>query len=209
MLVGGVGGIVAGFAGFFKELEGFPHSPIGYSIKGMKNTRKRVQRLRERRKTRSDRLEKRDMWDMLNEKHRLDAVADETRDLDEARRHEELREADIEETVDALMEHNFYRFDRQKGVTATMTADSYGEALDFAATVLERDTVEHERPSIYDDRDVFRGVFEAAQEGRQEELIRTVYSDGASEPVETYLDEHHQVLVERTGQNRTLEGDTR
>lgn len=211
MMVGGVGGMVAGFAGFFKELNGFPRSPIGYSIKGMKNTRKRVQRRRERKKTRADRLEEYGLWDTLNEANRLETVAETTRDLDEARRHEELQETGITETVDALMDHHFDSFHERQGVTATATTDSYREALDFAATVLDRETpghVDHGHPTIYRDPLIFRDLFEAAHKERREELVATVLDVDTAGPVEEYLDSHHEDIVRDIGGTTRLEEGT-
>lgn len=199
-LLGFLGGAFGGaIGGLMAEDKAFPRTPMGYSIKGVTNTKTRIARWRERRKTRPGRLTERDMWDTLNEKRRLDAIAETTRDLDQARRHDDLQETGIEETVDTLIVHHFDSFHHHAGVTATISTDSYAEALDFAATVLDRDTPDRERPSIYTDVNAFRDVFEAAHEERREALVQTVLEDEAADPVKDYLDTHHEDVVQAIG----------
>lgn len=211
-VLGTVAGAVGGFASaFYTEHEKrFPHSPAGYGIKGLRNMKTRVRKRRERKEKAEERLNEQDIWDTLNEKNRLAVVADTTRDLDEARRYEEVKETDVEETVETLMDCHFHGFPDRAGVTAMIKAESYDAALDFAATILDRTTPDIDRPSIYHTRRIFRDVFEAAHEDRQEDLVATVLEDGAAQEVRDYLDDTHPGLVQDVGGTRQLyaEGDT-
>lgn len=209
-VLGGVGGAVVGLMdrAFLYDMLDSPISLSKGTEKGADWTLRKKHEFTEQRANRQKRLDDADLFDRFNEKQRLKAVADKTRDPHQAERFRELRDSDIEERVENLLERQFDRFDERQGVTAQYTADGYGEALDFAATVLETGAMDLERPSLFQDRDVFQTVFEAADEGRQEELVEAVLArDDADQQVTGYLEDSHGETVEQVGQERTLTGD--
>lgn len=156
----------------------------------------------------ADRLHSQRFLDAVNEKHRLDAVADTTENLDEARRYQELREEDVDGALEDILVFEFEALDLMSGVNATYTAEQYEDAHTFAAVITGADLARTDRPSILTQPDVFKDIFEAAHRQRQEELVQQVHTRGASDAIEAYLDEAHPDLVERTGQEQALKGDT-
>lgn len=205
---GAIGGVMSAF--YTESEKRFPHSPAGHAIKGIRNTRTRLRRRRERKTHAAERLHEQDMWDTLNEKNRLETVADTTRDLDEARRYEAVKETDVEETVSTLMDHHFHRFPEQAGIAATIETGSYDAAIDFVSAALGRSAPDIDRSSIYEDERAFRDLFEAAHEERREELVAAVLEEGAARGVRDYLNTAHGDLVQRTGGEARLQdgGDT-
>lgn len=206
---GAFAGAVAGFADgiFLYDILRTPLS-LSYGVeKGTDWTRRKRKEFREWRANRQNRLEDLGTFDRFNEKQRLAAVKDETRDPHAAQRYRELRDSDVEENVLDLLERHFDRFDERQGVTAIHTTDSYEEAAAFATAALETGSAAVEQPSLHTNERVFRTIFEAAADGRQEELVETVLgNDGAGDAVQDYLDREYPGLVERIGKQQNLYG---
>lgn len=146
------------------------------------------------------------VWDRLNEKRRLETVAEETRDVEEAERYLELKDTDIEVEAERLLLLQFESFEDQRGITAAATVEAYDDAINFAATVLDRETPDTGRPSIYTDADVFDQMFAAVPQEEQERLVEPVLEGDAAEPVESYLNAEHTELVQAVGSEHALEG---
>lgn len=206
---GAVGGVLTGLVGhqteayLYQKESGF--SPLRRLEQGVNRVRERRERRRQERTLAEENVQDMTLLETVNEKHRLEAVADTTRDLDEGRRYRELRDSDVDRTVETLLTHHFTDFDEQGGVITAATRDTYEDATAFAARAATGSREDAERPSILQDRDLFATVYEAADGERQEELINTVLSRDAAEAVRRYLDRNDPETVRRVGGRERLE----
>lgn len=126
------------------------------------------------------------------------------------------------EQHDALFDVHFHRFHHRDGVTVSASADTYREAVETAADILDTPVHDVERPSIYADRDVFAALFtpltyqdeqEVALSGSGENLLEdaeilvaNVFDRDAIDPgIAAWLEETYPDAVREVGQERSME----
>lgn len=131
------------------------------------------------------------LLDELNEKNRLGRVMNEEDSLEERDRYNDLRDKDLDETLDDILNTHFRGLNRTRGVYAETMADTYEDAVTFVETVQELPDSTLSTPSIYTDAEIFNGL-----------LRHTTYHHNAEENV---LPEGRQLIEEALQRSETTE----
>lgn len=141
----------------------------------------------------------------INDRNSLEAEIDHIEDYDMAERYEELDADDQTELFEQTMRYHFDQFHRRHGVTLDASVDTYTEARRLAAAVTDTADPGAENPSIYQDRDAFRTLFEALPGRDRDVLVENALEQGATDAVRRFLDREHQDRVQQVGGRTRLE----
>lgn len=178
----------------------------------------RENRKRRKRFCEAEGIEDLDLFDRVNEKHRLEQILDRDTPAPDrfTDRYNALRDEDLDELLDVITTAHFDGFDDQAGVTVTGTFDTYGGAHAMAAALSGVEALT-DRPSIYADRDVFERFFDALtyEEGGDEQLLEdgerlvcdVMQRDDVAPSIIAWLDAEHADTVQDVGRAHSLAGD--
>lgn len=225
----GVGAAIGGGAAAVANLFGVPADIFGGYLLGMGlgagagvvgPKARQFHANRKRRKTYGtvDGMEELDLFDRVNEQHRLEQVLDRPGPAPDhfTEEYNALREDEFEDIFDIITTAHFEEFHKQAGVTLTGTFDTYSDAYGLASALSGVDP-EVERPSIYTEPDVFQHLFsyltytEGGEDrllGDGETLVREVMQRDADPAITEWLDEEYGDLVRDVARQHSLDGDT-
>lgn len=198
----GFGGMVAG-------------GMLGYF--GPKTRQWYVNRKRRKRYENPEAVMEQPVLDGVNERNGLERLLDRDEPMPDhvTDRYKELRDEPLDEVWGLLTTAHFERFDRQQGLTASGTFDTYEEAAAFTDVVRGVPQQERTRPSIYEEPAVFENLFSHLVHEVDGELyilddadvmVGNVVEHGAADGVRMFLDETHADLVQRVGAEHSLSG---
>lgn len=151
-------------------------------------------------------IEEKERIEDLNRRKRLETLSKDSTDYSKAEEFKELDDEGLVERMNLALEFHCNSFEKMDGLTTNMAAESYSEAIRFAATVLDREQPEREEPSIYTDVDAFSHMVEELPGQDRLVLVQNVIEqEDANQRVQTYLEEEHPRLLDEAGE-RILKG---
>lgn len=197
----------------YREAADKSNTPISLSYKTLRSSKNKFRRWKHARQQEKQRQQF-EQPDLLEDVNELRCIEGRMKQLNTVEAHgvrDELQEKDPDQMLDAALSVAFHNFEKQAGVTATGTFDTYEDAAAFLATVTDTEQP-GEQPSIYTNEDAFTDLFglmnEYELERDQEVLAQKAHEQGDGAVLE-YLETEHPDLFNETGMEYATEDDAR
>lgn len=209
----GIGGVLSAWEGVDTVTEG-PGYPIASPVTG--RTIRYFERRAQTRYQPDAIAAAEDYFDRFNALHSLERELAERNRFDEARhaRLEKLRDADIENIHDTVMEEHFHQFDEGEGLTATHETDTYLDAVRFVGHVANH-VPPTDESSLYTSPDTFQQIFSHCTYQEDGEthylddakiLVHNVYDNtDTADAIVDWLEAEHPDLVQDVGRQHAMD----
>lgn len=143
--------------------------------------------------------------DDVNTKRSIAARMNEEQTLEGKDEYDRLQDEDLDAELETVMDAAFRKFDEWEGVTVTTTAPTYDAATTFIEDVTGTDQPDHERPSMYTDRDTLAAILNHLPPSDVAVVVRNAVDRDVSEDAQDFLEDEYAEAVTAAGREHALE----